>query len=344
MRHLISSLVASCLILGASAAQAQPIERSSVKMTLDWAFQGPQSIFSLAVDGGFFKNEGLDVQVDRGSGSTDAVVRVASGAYDFGWAEMSSVVKYNVENPGNRLVAVYVTHENSANAVITIKGRGISRPKDLETRTVGSTAGSAARDIFDAFARANGIDASRVRMQTVSGSLRETMLVRGDVDAILGAVTSGVLTVKSLGVKLDDVVIMPYGDYGVELYGHAVVTTAAFAEKHPGTVAAMVRAINKAVKAAIQNPKAAVATLTARDKLVDLALEEERLLLMFRQLVLTKNVRENGLSTVTPERMGKTIEIISAAYGITTPPSPETVYTDRFLPPKAERIPPALGS
>jgi NitT/TauT family transport system substrate-binding protein len=342
MRFLSQVCVALGTLLLPLAAQAQTVEKPDIKFTLEWAFQGPQSVFSFAADKEFFKNEGLNAQVDRGSGSTDAVVRVASGAYDFGWAELSSVVKYNAEHPGNRLVAVYVTHEHSANAVISIKGRGIAAPRDLEGKKVGSTAGSAARDIFDSFAKANGVDAGKIKTQTVSGSLRESMLVRNDLDAILGAITSGVLTVQSLGVKRDDIIVMPYGDFGVELYGHAVITTAAFAEKNPQTVVATVRAVNKALKAAIADPKAAVATLSGRDKLADLALEQERLVLMLQKLVLTKTVQAQGLSSVNPERMRKTMQIIHEAYGVKGEPDPATLYTDKFLPPPAERMPPEL--
>lgn len=323
------------------SAVAQAVEQPNVKITLDWAFQGPQAIYTYAADRGLYKNEGLNVQVDRGSGSADAVTRVASGAYDFGWAEMSAIIKYNVEQPGRELLAVYVTHDHSANAVITVRGRGINVPKDLEGKKVGSTAGSAARDVFPAFARANGVDASKLRNETVSGSLRETLLVRGDVDAILGAITSGVFTVKSLGIKQEDIISMPYGRFGVDLYGHALMTTVAFAEKNPRTVAAMVRAVNQALRAAVADPKAVVATLSARDKLTDLALEQDRLQLMLRELVLTPYYKANGLGSVTPERMRKSVQLIYDAYGIKTPPVLEKVYTDRFLPPKAERMLPA---
>jgi len=179
-------------------------------------------------------------------------------------------------------------------------------------------------------------------MQTVSGSLRETMLVHGDVDAILGAITSGVLTIKSLKVPESDIIVMNYGDYGVPLYGHAVFTTAAFAKANPRTVTAAVRAINAALKAAITDPDGTVATLSSRDKIVDLPLERERLQLMLKRLVLTDNIRAKGLSTVTPDQLDGTIKTISAAYGISTPLRAEQVFDGRFLPPQAERVAPAL--
>jgi NitT/TauT family transport system substrate-binding protein len=323
-------------------AQAQTVEKQSIKMTLEWAFQGPQSVFTSAQDNGFFKKQGLEVRVDRGSGSTDAVVKVAAGAYDIGWSEMSSIVKFNSEHPDTPLLAVYITHENSANAVLSMRGRGIEKAKDLEGRKVGSTAGSAARDVFAAFARANNVDPAKIKTETVSGTLREAMLVHGDVDAILGAITSGVLTLKALKVPENDIIVMTYSDYGVPLYGHAVFTTAAFAKANPQTVAAAVRGINNALKAAIANPDSAVATLTSRDKTSDLPLERERLLLMLKRLVLTDHIREAGLSTITPEHLDATIKTISDAYGIKTPLRGDQVFDARFLPPQAERMPPTL--
>jgi NitT/TauT family transport system substrate-binding protein len=170
------------------------------------------------------------------------------------------------------------------------------------------------------------------------------MLVRGDVDAILGAVTSGALTIKSLKVKMDDIIIMTYGDYGVPLYGHAVFMKASFAASNPKTTAAIVRAINNALKAAISNPKATVATLTQYDKLADLGLEEERLRLMLTRLVLTNHIRAQGLSTVTPDRLGKSIAIIGEAYGTKSSQKPEQLFDARFLPPQSDRIPPALAA
>ncbi len=343
MRNAVTVIGLFCVaVMLSSHVAAQPVEQANVKVTLDWAFQGPQSVFTYAVDKNFFRREGLNVQVDRGTGSPEAVTRVASGAYDFGWAEMSAIIKFNAEQPGREVVAVYVTHDHSANAVITMKGRGIASPKDLEGKRIVSIAGSAARDVFAAFAKANGIDTAKVRLETVSGSQRETMLVRGEADAILAAVTTGVFTLKALGVKQEDILVLPYGRHGVDLYGHALMTTAAYAEKNPRTVAAMVRAVNGALKATIADPKASVATLVARDKLADLALEHERLQLALRELVLTPYYKANGLGSVTPERMRRNAQLIHDAYGVKAAPLLDRLYTDRFLPSKAERMPPAM--
>ena len=339
MRRIALALIVA---LWADAAAAQ-VERADVKLTLDWAFQGPQSVFTLPAERGYYKAEGLNLTIDRGSGSTEAVARVASGAYQFGWGDPSALIKYNVEHPGQELIAVYVTGDSSPLAVIALKRSGIRVPKDLEGKTLAAAAASAGRLMFDAFAQAAGINGATIQWQTVSGQLREPMLVRGDVAAVAGFTTSSVMSIRELGIKEDEIVTLLYKDYGLDIYGTALWTSLAFAEANPKTVAAMVRAANRGLKDAIADPRASVASLKSRDALLNLDIERERLLLAHRSVTLTPFAIANGLGTVAPARMRATVKAVLDSFGITTKLPLDKVYTDRFLPPQAERMPPALG-
>ena len=130
--------------LFAMAFGVAPAHSADVRLVLDWAFQGPQSVFLYGKEKGLYAAEGLNVTIDRGNGSGSTVLRVASKAYDFGWADLASMIKYNLKNPGKELQAVYVTGANSPLTIVSIKGRGISVPKDLEGKTLTATAASSA--------------------------------------------------------------------------------------------------------------------------------------------------------------------------------------------------------
>ena len=256
-RHTRTAALAALMLTTAmGAASAEGVEHPQVKLSLDWAFQGPQSVFLLGEEKGFYKDHGLDVTVDRGSGSGDTVLRVASGAYDFGWADIASMAKFNLQNPDKKLIAVYVTGANSPLAVVSVKGRGIEKPTDLAGKKLTATASSSALALFDVFAKKNDLDPKSVTWLQVSGQLREPMMVRGESDALAGFTTSSIMTVADLGVPVDDIVVMRYNDYGVQQYGTAIIVRPDFVKENPETVKAMVAAINDSFKAAIKDPNA----------------------------------------------------------------------------------------
>src|SRR6266508_3017142 len=88
-------LFAALLSAGAYAQKETP-----VRFALDCRFEGPAAPYLVAIDKGYYKAEGLDVSIDPGSGSVEGINRVASGAYDVGFADINILVKYR-DNPRN---------------------------------------------------------------------------------------------------------------------------------------------------------------------------------------------------------------------------------------------------
>ena len=87
------------MLAGVSAASAQ----TPVRFTLDWRFEGPAAPFLVALEKGYFKAEGLDVTIDTGNGSREAIPRVASGTYQVGFGDVNSLVRFRDENPASTL-------------------------------------------------------------------------------------------------------------------------------------------------------------------------------------------------------------------------------------------------
>ena len=176
---------------------------------------------------------------------------------------------------------------------------------------------------------------------SVDPSLREQLLVKSQVDAITGFVTSAVPTLNALGVKSADLTLLRYKDFGMDGFGNAVFGMRDFVEKNPKTVAAFVKGVNQAMKELVAHPAEAIDALKVRDGLVNAGAERSRLALYVTELLLTDNVKANGFSAVNAKKLERQIADVVGAFSIKSAPAPAGVYTDRFLPPKAERLPPA---
>jgi NitT/TauT family transport system substrate-binding protein len=109
----------------------------------------------------------------------------------------------------------------------------------------------AGRRAFPIFAKANGM--SGVQWTSMDPPLRETMLARGDVDAITGFTFTSLLNLEARGVKAEDVVMLPYPQYGVKLYGNAIIATPKMLKENPAAVKAFLAAFTKGAKDVIAN-------------------------------------------------------------------------------------------
>lgn len=328
----------SLAVVVSSALFSTPVwAQTSVSFALDWLPQAPQSVFLLAQEKGYFAEEGIDITIDRGFGSGDTASKVAGATYDIGLVDFSTVVNFNTLNPETPLISFYQYYDSTLMMVVGRKDRGIEKPKDLEGKTIGSPEGEASRNAFPAFAAANGIDASLVDWETVSPQLRETMLAQGELDAIGGFTTTGLFNLERLGVDFDTLTVMPYAQFGADLYGSTIVTTPAYAEANPEILEGFARAVVKATRDAIADPSEAIAALQRADDTIEADLEIRRFEMLRDNALLTEDVERNGLGGVTPEKMAALIAASSEAYGITNPPSSEDLFDDSFLPPAEDR-------
>jgi NitT/TauT family transport system substrate-binding protein len=340
-RTTLKRCAAAILLVGITGLAQAQVEKPSLKMSLGWLFQATQAQFVVAAEMGYFKKEGLEVAVDRGAGSATSIQRVISGAYDISYADVGTIVKWNLESPGRELVVFYVVEDGFPLASISLKKSGITKPKDLEGKKIGAPTFDGGRQMFPVFAKANGIDQSKVTWQTMDANLREQTLVRGDVDAITGFVTSAIPTLGSLGVKASDLTVLRYGAFNTDGFGNAAFTTREFAEKNPKTLSAFTRGLNRAMKDMVNQPRIVIDALRVRDPLVNADVERERLKILNTELVLTKNTRDNGFSSVDMRRLDAQIASVADAFGLKNSITAASLYTNKFLPPKAERMPPA---
>ncbi len=179
-------------------------------------------------------------------------------------------------------------------AIITRKSRGVAKPKDLEGKKLGAPAADTAFAQWKIFAKANDIDAAKVDVENVGAPVREPMLAAGEVDAITGLSFSSYVNLKDRGVPVDDIVVLLMSDYGVDLYGNAIIVNQKFAAEHPEAVNGFLRAFTKGLKDTIRDPAAAIESVIKRNDLAKKDVELERLRMALKDNILTPEVEANG--------------------------------------------------
>ena len=337
-RSLLRAAVAAPWLAGAPWVRAQ--QAREIKFTASWLLQSVDAPLFIAREKGYFRN--VNVTFERGFGSADSVMKVATGAYPIGEGDIYSMIEYNAKAaPDKQLIAVAVKYQRSPLAILSLKEKGIDHPNKLVGKNIGDIAGSATKRLFPVLAKKVGFDESKVQWTNVEARMREQLLLRGQYDAAGAFTLSALPPLVKQGVTEDKLNVIYYTDYGLDLYGNGVITTRQFARENPDTVAAVVRGYVLGLRDTLANPAEAMEAAnraTKGDVGWDAEVERIRLQLTMARLYTHPAERKAfGIGGLDRKRLEVGIRQVAEGFGIANPPAVADVFDDRFLPPLSER-------
>ncbi|KKX34436.1 ABC transporter substrate-binding protein [Rhizobium sp. LC145] len=338
-RRSFSRLSAVAALALAAGFSTPALAETSIKFTLDWKFEGPAAGFLLAAHKGYFKEEGLDVTIDTGNGSVEAIPRVATGAYQMGFGDINSLIKFLDEDSSQNIKSVMMIYERPTFAVVGRKSLGVTEdPKSLEGKKLGAPPPDGAFAQWKAFKDVAKIDDSKITIESIGFPVREPMLAKGDVDAVFGFAFSVILNLKAQGISDDDIATILMAENGLNLYGNAVLVNTDFAEENPEAVKGFLRALAKGFAAAVANPEEGVAAVLKRNETLNSDIELERLTMANAMNIKTPYVVENGFGGVDMDRLSASIETLKISMGLKGNVAADRIFDGSFLPPKEERM------
>jgi NitT/TauT family transport system substrate-binding protein len=336
-RRLFSVSFIGFALLGFTALPA--LAQTAVKLTLDWRFEGPAAGFLLAQDKGYFAEEGLDVTIDTGNGSVEAIPRVATGAYQFGFGDINSLIKFLDEDPAQPVKAVMMVYDKPVFSVIGRKSLGITDdPKSLEGKKLGAPPPDGAFAQWPAFVEAAALDTSAITIESIGFPVREPMLASGDFDGVFGFAFSVILNLKANGVPDEDISTVLFADHGLNLYGNAILVNEQFAEANPALVTGFLRALAKGFADAVADPATGAAAVLARNETLNIDTETARLEMANEMNIKTPYVVENGFGGIDEARLAASIDTLKISMGLKGAVTAADVFDAQYLPPAAERM------
>jgi NitT/TauT family transport system substrate-binding protein len=317
------------------AAQAQ----TRIKMVLNWKYQGPQAWFFIAQDRGYFKAEGLDVEIDQGEGSSAPITKIASGAYTAGFGDINTAIDFASRRPNEAPVGVFMLY-NTPPFTVAVKADGpIRTPKDFEGRKLGGPANDGALKLFPAFSKVAKFDASKVEISNMAPNLREQMLLRGQVDGVFGFINTISFSAMLVGINpAKDLRFINFGDFGMDLYSNTILFSRSFVRDNPKAVEGFVRALNRAIKDVVANPEPGMDAVMKREPLLKRDLEKDRLMATIKQEMSHPEIAKVGFGDIDVARMARAIQIVSEANQLSRTPSVDEIFNRSFLPPMSERL------
>lgn len=321
-RSLIRAALMCAVGLFAGAGELQAADK--VTFVTDFGFNGRHAYYFVALDKGYYKEAGLEVEIVRGQGSADAVKQVAAGTAQIGFADAAAVIlgRGNDQVPVKLVSVIYA---KPPHAIYVLKSSGITKPKDLEGKRIADTAFSAMPRMFNAYAKAANIDASKVTWVVAASDALPGMLNLGRVDGIGQFMVGEPLLKRAAGDK--EIARLAYADVGLDYYSNGIIVTEQTIKSNPDMVKRFVAATLRGLKEAIANPKEAGAIMNKYHRHVDVdiaAAETEA-------VGALASLPNKPLGSIDPASVKRTVDIIAGAYPLKTPVKPEDIYADGFV-------------
>lgn len=324
MKLIVAQIVAGFAL----ATLAVPaLAQQKIDFFLNWVPGGDHAPYYYAKKMGWYAAEGIDLNIEPGKGSALAVQKVGAGANPIGLADMGTVLVG--KGKGANVVGVMNIYANSPQGLYWLKSSGIKGIKDFPGKKIGNPAGDAARTMWPAIAKANGIDPKSVTWVNIDANAKLAALKSKSIDVTTSFYNIHHIFQKQLG---DDMGFVAWRDVGLNPYGNSIIVNEEFLKANKALVAKFVKVTQKAFAACVKDPKPCVEALVEANGALKFDNEMQNWALV--EVLMSDDVsRKVALGWHDDKRMADDYELVKTYVGVDKPYDVKTVYTNEFLDP-----------
>lgn len=310
-RALLPKVFALAAVLG---CLTQSRAADLVTIQLSWTPSGERAHFYLAKEAGLFAAEGLEVRIVPGKGAADALIKVATGAADFGESGLNALLAAKLASnaPVKSIIPV---HTKVPDALLTTTTSGIGSLKDVEGKRVATSPFTSSNGPWPMLLKLNGVDPQKVTLINAAPTALTAMLATDKTDAIIQFSNTAPLVMQALREANKELVVIPWAQYGMSGYSGTIVTSEKMLVSRRDTVARFVRAMKKALLMTRQDPAAAAAALKANVPESDSGVAEA-VIRVTLPLIFNENTERYGFAVFSPTLVAQTWEWVAKEQGV----------------------------
>jgi NitT/TauT family transport system substrate-binding protein len=320
------------VLFGATLAggPAEPADKPLKKITFltNYVFHGRHSPYFVGLEKGYYRDAGFDIQISPATGSGFVISAVEGGKADYGMAESTSVVQAAAKGAKVRGFGVFMDVTTSGLAALSPH----PTPESLAGKTIAASLTDSARVIVPIVFSLKGLDPSVVKWQAADPGVYFSLLLERRVDLFTASIDGDVPALTRVATPQGKTVhFSSFADWGYDVFGYLLVTTADRIASQPDEVKAFAAATVKAVKASMENPEETARIMVKHNP----TLNYETTLAQWRQSIKaidTAYVKQHGYGVATADRLQRTIDLVKQAFKLDIKLAPDDVYAQGFLP------------
>lgn len=329
MKRLSSMLKAAAVVAAGVFATEAVAQTTPVTFALDFRALGRHAAWYVALDKGYYKQAGLEVNIIPSQGTAQAIQSVESGVAQYAFSDVAGLVSARA-NSGATAKMVAVIYQKAPYAVFSLRsGANVNRPEQLENLEIASGAGSFTQKVIEAFMTEKKLKANTVKFTNVDPAARIGMLVSKKIPAIETFAMSKPGLVKATSDQ--EAQMFLFADHGLKLYSNGILVKDSYLKANPAQARAFVKASLDGWRDTIANPKAAAEIIAKYIKGLDpdVVLQE---IAIVNDLVVTPDTKVKGLGVIDAAAMAASVDMIARNTGVAGKVDAGDTYDASYLP------------
>ena len=330
MRTLSRSIGSLAIAAVALAGTTGVLAQDKVTFNMSWLPQGSVIGVVVAVDKGYFKEAGLDVNIVRGYGGNRTANELDQGQFEIGYVDPISLV-LNRSNGGKiRLVGAINTTWPGGICYVNKAGKERSLD-DLKGLALGGGSASPVHNVVPAWLEANGKPKDYIRLLRMDPAVVDASLIEGKIDlAECWRASNRAVIQKQAATAGVPIAWMEYSAYGLNAYGSGFATTEDIIQKRPDLVRKFLRAAYRGYEFSIANPDAAADIMVKMYPTVDRAVALQQIR-EINDLVRDASATDRALGYLREDRIRSTVDFVDKAFALNGKVKPADIYTNDLL-------------